>query len=66
MKFGKPTNCSSMGYMNTFGGGQRDAVSSHNRASMPFQQHYTYSGMGRDTFIGHDNGGQFKAWAPDV
>ena len=55
-----------MNYSNGFAGARKDYISSSTMPSMPFQHRYQYHGNGRDTYIGHDNGGFNKMYQPDL
>lgn len=49
-----------------FGGQPREYTTHNNTNSMPFQHKYNFCGNGRDTYIGNDNGGNFKMYHPDL
>ena len=60
MKFGKMQTSHSATYFQGFGGQSRDFLTKNSMPMMSFQTRYNYQGNGRDTYIGHNNGGQFK------
>lgn len=49
-----------------FGGAPRDFVTSNTHHIMPDVGVYRINGTGRDTYIAHDNGGNFLGYHPDL